>query len=108
MVETKNKFLVITKSSKSLVMDQTHIIAVGTTEILNEKTVKRHYHETAFSFEYLQRAESYFKAIHGNLYDESKLRCMISNRNAPVIFIYKTEPQNQVFALAPQSRGVED
>ena len=104
----KNDFIVITKSSKSLVMDQTHIIAIGTTEILKESTMKKYYHETAFSFEYLERAELYFKAIHGNLYDKSKLRCMISHRNAPVIFIYSTQPQNQVFALAPRKQGVDD
>ena len=108
MVEKENNFIVITKSSKSLVMDQTHIIAIGTTEILKKETIKKHYHETAFSFEYLKRAELYFKAIHGNLYDESKLRCMISNRNAPVIFIYQTQPENQVFALAPRKQGIDD
>ncbi len=104
----KSSFIVINKSIDNMVMDEAHVIAMGTTEILKKRVIDKHYNRTSFSFDFLKRAEMYFRSIHGDLFDESKLRCMISDRKAPIIFIYNARDTNQVFAIAPRVQGVDD
>lgn len=103
----EKKFIVIEKKSNQIMMDDLHIIAVGTPDILNKKVVDKHYNETSFSFEFLKRAEMYFRSIYGDLFDENKMRCMIADRNAPIIFIYESGDSKNVFALAPRAMGVD-
>jgi len=99
-----NQFIVIKKNAKSMILSDNHTIATGTTELLQKGIIDDFYHTTSFSFEMLKRAEMFFKAIHGNLYDENKLRCLVSDRQAPIIFIYEsTTGKDEVFAIAPRT-----
>ena len=93
----------IIKKSAMALMDRTHRLCYGSMDILYPNAIKDYYNEISFSFDNLQRAESFFKAIHGDNYEEGRLRCMIPNSiQAPVIFLYGYAGEEQVFCIAPR------
>ena len=101
---TNKKYLTIFTSKVKPVISRDHTVCCGTLEILQPNLLKDHYHSMSFSFDFLKRAESFFKAIHGDLFDEERLRCMMPNKlEAPVIFVYEvSDDEAQLFAIAPR------
>ena len=85
------------------VTDPCHIIACGTPNQLSDNVLKENYLAMSFSFEYLQRAEMYFKSIHGDLFVADRLKVMFpKTQRAPIIFIYDYGDNEQIFAIAPR------
>lgn len=97
---TENLYIL---NHKTIFKDMTHRFGFGGINILLPDAIKNYYNSISFSLNDLKRAESFYKAIHGDSYDESRVRCMIPNKvKAPIIFIYEFGGEEQVFVISPR------
>lgn len=97
------KNLMVLKKTVKMVMDDSHIIGCGTVNDLQQGVLGDFFFPISFTFDYLKRAENYYKSIHGDLYDESRIKCMVPNKHkAPMIFIYTSKEVDQIFCIAPR------
>ena len=87
---------------KTIFKDTSHRFGFGGIDILIPDAIKNYYNSISFSLNDLKRAESFYKAIYGDNYDETRVKCFIpSNVQAPIIFIYEYGGEEQLFVIAP-------
>ena len=100
---TEDNFRLFKKHMGYEMIDECHIMACGTIRQLEDNVLSERYIPISFSFDYLKRAEMYFKSIHGDLFNEDKLRIMVPKTDkAPIVFIYSSRDQEQIFVIAPR------